>query len=66
MAKLICLQIMNKVVSECFEVFGYYSSLDEHPLETTYQKSKMIQISNSKTDLLNRISNLIIEKELIS
>ena len=66
MAKLICLQIMNKVVSECFEVFGYYPSLDQHPLEKTYQKSKMIQISNSKTDLLNRLSSLIIEKELIS
>ena len=62
MASLVCLQIMHKVVSECFEVFGYYPSLDQHPLEKIYQKSKMIQISNSKTDLLDRISVLIIEK----
>jgi len=62
MASLLCLQIMNKVVAECFDIFGYYPSLDQHPLEKIYQKSKIIQISNSKTDLLDRISALIIEK----
>lgn len=62
MASLLCLQIMNKVVSECFDIYGFYPSLDQHPLEKIYQKSKMIQISNRKTDLLDRISSLIIEK----
>ena len=62
MASLLCLQIMNKVVSECFDIYGYYPSLDQHPLEKIYQKSKIIQISNRKTDLLNRISSLIIQK----
>ena len=40
MASLLCLQIMNKVVSECFDIYGFYPSLDQHPLEKIYQKSR--------------------------
>jgi alkylation response protein AidB-like acyl-CoA dehydrogenase len=62
MAKLISIQLMNKVVSECFEMFGAYDSLEHHPLEKISQDSKMIQISNSQKDLHNNISKFIIEK----
>ena len=62
MAKLISIQLMNKVVSECFEMFGAYDSLELHPLEKISQDSKMIQISNSQRDLHNNISKFIIEK----
>ena len=62
MAKLISLQLMDKVVSECFEMFGTYDSLEQHPLEEIFQNSKLIRISNSKQELHDTISNLIIEK----
>ena len=62
MSKLISIQLMEKVVSECFEIFGAYDSLQDHPLEKVYQKSKMIQISNNKTDLHENIAKFIIEK----
>ena len=62
MSKLISIQLMEKVVSECFEIFGAYDSLQDHPLEKVYQKSKMIQISNNKTDLHEKIAKFIIEK----
>ena len=62
MAKLISLQLMDKVVSECFEMFGTYDSLEQHPLEEIFQNSKLIRISNSKRELHDTISNLIIEK----
>jgi alkylation response protein AidB-like acyl-CoA dehydrogenase len=62
MSKLISIQLMEKVVSECFEIFGAYDSLQDHPLEKVYQKSKMIKISNNKTDLHENIAKFIIEK----
>ena len=62
MAKLIAIQLMNKVVSECFEMFGAFDSLEDHPLEKIFQNSKMIQISNSKRDLHDNISRVIIER----
>jgi len=61
MAKLTSIQLMDKVVSECFEMFGTFDSLEDHPLEKIFQNSKMIQISNSKRDLHDNISRLIIE-----
>ena len=64
MAKLTSIQLMDKVVSECFEMFGTFDSLEHHPLEKIFQNSKMIQISNSKRDLHDNISKLIIEKKL--
>ena len=63
MSKLISIQLMEKVVSECFEIYGAYDSLQDHPLEKVYQKSKMIQISNNKTDLHENIAKFIIEKD---
>jgi hypothetical protein len=51
---------MDKVVSECFEIFGTYDSLEDHPLEIIFQQSKMLQISNSKRDLRANISRLLI------
>ena len=60
MAKLTSIQLMDKVVSECFEIFGTYDSLEDHPLETIFQESKMLQISNSKRDLRANISRLLI------
>ena len=62
MSKLISIQLMEKVVSECFEIFGAYDSLQDHPLEKVYQKSKMIKISNNKTDLHENIAKFLIEK----
>jgi acyl-CoA dehydrogenase len=64
MAKLTAMQLMDKVVSECFEMFGAYDSLEHHPLEKISQNSKMIQISNNKRDLHDNISKLIIEHKL--
>ena len=62
MAKLTSMQLMDRVVSECFDMFESYDSLDQHPLEKTFQRSKMIQISNNKRNLHDNISKLIIEK----
>ncbi len=62
MAKLTSMQLMDRVVSECFDMFESFDSLDQHPLEKTFQRSKMIQISNSKRNLHDNISKLIIEK----
>ena len=64
MAKLTAMQLMDKVVSDCFEMFGFYDSLEHHPLEKISQNSKMIQISNNKRDLHDNISKLIIEQKL--
>ena len=60
MAKLTSIQLMDKVVSECFEIFGTYDSLEDHPLEIIFQQSKMLQISNSKRDLRANISRILI------
>ena len=62
MAKLTSIQLMDRVVSKCFQMFGPYDNLEHHPLEKIFQNSKMIQISNSKSDLHDNISKLIIEK----
>jgi len=62
MAKLTSIQLMDRVLSKCFQMFGAYDTLEHHPLEKIFQNSKMIQISNSKSDLHNNISKLIIEK----
>ena len=63
MAKLISIQLMDKVVSQCYKMFGNYKSLDNHPLEEIFQKSKMIQISNSCMDLHDNISKLVIDRK---
>ena len=63
MAKLISVQLMDKVVSQCYKMFGNYESLDNHPLEKIFQKSKMIQISNSCIGLHDNISKLVIDKK---
>jgi len=63
MAKLISVQLMDKVVSQCYKMFGNYESLDNHPLEKIFQKSKMIQISNSCIGLHDDISKLVIDKK---
>jgi hypothetical protein len=44
-------------------MFGNYESLDIHPLEKIFQKSKMIQISNSCIGLHDNISKLVIDKK---
>ena len=62
MAKLTSIQLMDRVVSKCFQMFGPYDTLEHHPLEKIFQNSKMIQISNSRGDLHDNISKLIIEK----
>ena len=62
MAKLTSIQLMDRVVSKCFQMFGPYDTLEHHPLEKIFQNSKMIQISNSKSDLHDNISKLIIKK----
>ena len=62
MAKLISIQLMDRVVSKCFDMFENYETIDQHPLEKTFQRSKMIQISNSKRNLHDNISKFIIEK----
>ena len=62
MAKLTSIQLMDRVLSKCFQMFGAYDTLEHHPLEKIFQNSKMIQISNSKIDLHDNISKLIIEK----
>ena len=62
MAKLTSIQLMDRVVSKCFQMFGPYDTLEHHPLEKIFQNSKMIQISNSRSDLHDNISKLIIEK----
>ncbi|MDC1310483.1 acyl-CoA dehydrogenase family protein [Flavobacteriaceae bacterium] len=62
MAKLTSIQLMDRVLSKCFQMFGAYDTLEHHPLEKIFQNSKMIQISNSKSDLHDNISKLIIEK----
>ena len=54
---------MDKVVSQCYKMFGNYESLDNHPLEKIFQKSKMIQISNSFIGLHDNISNLVIDQK---
>ena len=61
MAKLTSIQLIDRVVTECFEMFGSYDILEDHPLAKIFQDSKMIQISNSKRDLHANISKLIIE-----
>ena len=62
MAKLTSIQLMDRVVSKCFQMFGPYDTLEHHPLEKIFQNSKMIQISNSRSDLHDNISKLIIKK----
>ena len=44
MAKLTSIQLMDKVLSKCFQMFGAYDTLEHHPLEKIFQNSKMIQI----------------------
>jgi alkylation response protein AidB-like acyl-CoA dehydrogenase len=61
MAKLTSMQLMDRVVSECFDMYENYDSLDQHPLKKIFQSSKMIQISNNKRNLHDNISKLIIE-----
>ncbi|MDA9357035.1 acyl-CoA dehydrogenase family protein [Flavobacteriaceae bacterium] len=63
MAKLISIQLMDKVVSQSFQMFGGYDSLEQHPIEKIFQKSKMIQISNNSRDLHDNISKFIIDQK---
>ena len=48
MASLLCLQIMNKVVAECFDIFGYYPSLDQHPLEKYIKNQRLFKFLTVK------------------
>ena len=61
MAKLTSIQLMDKVVSQCFEIFGNFNDLNDHPLDKIFHTSKKIQISNSKRDLHENIARFIIE-----
>ena len=48
MAGLLCLQIMNKVVAECFDIYGYYPSLDQHPLEKYIRNLRLFKFLTVK------------------
>jgi alkylation response protein AidB-like acyl-CoA dehydrogenase len=61
MAKLTSMQLMDKVVSQCFEIFGNYNDLKDHPLDEVFHTSKKIQISNNKRELHENIAKFIIE-----
>lgn len=61
MAKLTSMQLMDKVVSQCFEIFGNYNDLKGHPLDEVFHTSKKIQISNNKRELHENIAKFIIE-----
>ena len=63
MAKLISLQVMDKVVSNCFEMFGDFEDIENHKLYGNLKKSKSIIISNSKASLLEQISESLIDKK---
>ena len=63
MAELISLQVMDKVVSNCFEMFGDFEDIENHKLYGNLKKSKSIIISNSKASLLDEISESLIDKK---
>ena len=64
MATLISIQLMDKVISECFQMYGSVNSFEDHPLQNLLKSSKMIQISNNYKDLREIISKSIIEQKL--
>ena len=63
MAELISLQVMDKVVSNCFEMFRDFEDIENHKLYANLKKSKSIIISNSKASLLDEISESLIDKK---
>ena len=60
MVSLLTIQLMDKVVSRCFEMFENCDDLERHPLNQVLKDSKMIQIKNSKRKLLDTISDHLI------
>ena len=58
---LLTIQLMDKVVSQCFELFDNFDDLELHPLIQALKDSKMIQIKHSKRELLDIISNHLIK-----
>ena len=58
---LLTIQLMDKVVSQCFELFDNFDDLENHPLYQELKDSKIIQIKYSKRELLEIISNHLIK-----
>ena len=61
MTSLLTIQLMDKVVSQCFELFDNFDDLENHPLYQELKDSKIIQIKHSKRELLEIISNHLIK-----
>ena len=61
MTSHLTIQLMDKVVSQCFELFDNFDDLELHPLIQALKDSKMIQIKHSKRELLEIISNHLIK-----
>lgn len=55
MAKLLCTQLADKVVTQCLQLFGGYGFMEEYPLARMYRDTRLGQIGGGTSEIMCEI-----------
>ena len=64
MAKLVCTQMADRVVTQCLQMFGGYGFMEEYPMARMFRDTRLGQIGGGTSEILCEIiSKIMIDKE---
>ena len=55
MAKLVCTQLSDKVMTECLQMFGGYGFMEDYPMARMFRDSRLGQIGGGTSEILCEI-----------
>ena len=64
MAKLVCTQMADRVVTQCLQMFGGYGFMEEYPMARLFRDTRLGQIGGGTSEILCEIiSKIMIDKQ---
>lgn len=64
MAKLVCTQMADRVVTQCLQMFGGYGFMEEYPMARMFRDTRLGQIGGGTSEILCEIiSKIMIDKQ---
>jgi len=59
MAKLVCTQLADRVITQCLQMFGGYGFMEDYPLARMYRDTRLGQIGGGTSEILCEIISKI-------
>jgi len=64
MAKLVCTQMADRVVTDCLQMFGGYGFMEDYPMARMFRDTRLGQIGGGTSEILCEIiSKILIDKQ---